>query len=163
VVRAKFKEAFKIIIGGSESDTQEFIQQFKREFKSLPPESVAFPRSVSNITDWHDRKLIYKKGTPIHVRGSLLYNKYLKEYKQTQKYELIENGTRIKFCYLKMPNTIKENIVAFPDVLPEEFGLHRFIDYDLQFNKTFVEPLKLILDAIDWTVEEQTSLEDFFA
>jgi DNA polymerase elongation subunit (family B) len=162
VVRAKFKEAFRIIISQGEKDTQNFIQKFKSDFKSLPPEAVAFPRGVSNITDWSDRKTIYKKGSPIHVRGSLLYNKYLKQGKLTQKYELIENGSRIKFCYLKMPNTIKENVVAFPDELPKELKLDRYIDYELQFDKTFIEPLRLILDAIGWTVEEQQTLEDFF-
>jgi len=162
VVRGKFKEAFRIIISETEKDTQNFIQTFKKDFKSLPPEAVAFPRSVSNITDWRDRKTIYKKGSPIHVRGSLLYNKYLKDYKCTNRYELIENGSRIKFCYLRMPNTIKENVIAFPDVVPKEFGLERYIDYEKQFEKTFIDPLKLILDAIGWTVEEQQTLEDFF-
>jgi len=162
VVRGKFKEAFKIIISQTERDTQNFIQQFKNEFKSLPPNQVAFPRGVSNITDWHDRKTIYKKGTPIHVRGSLLYNKHLKDYKLKDKYELIENGSRIKFCYLKMPNTLKENVIAFPEALPKEFSLDRYIDYETQFNKTFIDPLKLILDAIGWSVEEQQTLEDFF-
>jgi len=163
VVRSKFKEIFKVIISGTESDTQKFIQNFKNEFKSMPPELIAFPRGVTNITDWKDRKLIYKKGTPIHVRGSLLYNKYLKDFKATNKYELIENGSRIKFCYLKLPNTIKENVIAFPDVIPREFALDRYVDYEKQFEKTFVEPLKLILDAVGWTVEEQLTLEDFFS
>lgn len=162
VCRDKFKEIFKIIISGTEADTQNYIRNFKASFKSLPPESVAFPRSVSNITDWSDRSTIYKKGSPIHVRGSLLYNKYLKAGKLTKRYEQIQNGSRIKFCYLKMPNHIKENVIAFPDHLPEELNLNRYIDYDLQFEKTFIEPLKLILDSIGWSVEEQATLEDFF-
>ena len=163
VVRKKFKEIFKVLITGTERETQDFIQKFKQEFYSLPAEQVAFPRSVSNITDWHDRKTIYSKGSPIHVRGSLLYNKYLKELKLNKKYELIENGTRIKFSYLKMPNKIKENVVAFPDKLPEEFGLNSYIDYDLQFQKTFIDPLSYILEAIGWSHEEKASLDEFFS
>ncbi|MEC8530223.1 MAG: DNA polymerase, partial [Thermoproteota archaeon] len=107
VVRNKFKEIFNVIISGNETDAQKFIQTFKQDFKSLPPEAVAFPRSVSNITDWYDRKTIYKKGSPIHVRGSLLYNKTIKDFKLDNKYEKITNGSRIKFCYLKMPNTLR--------------------------------------------------------
>ena len=163
ICRDKFKEIFKIIISGTEADTQNYIRNFKSAFKNLPADKVAFPRSVSNITDWSDRSTIYKKGSPIHVRGSLLYNKQLKAGKLTRKYEPIQNGSRIKFCYLKMPNHIKENVIAFPnDHLPEELKLDRYIDYDLQFEKTFIEPLKLILDSIGWSVEEQATLEDFF-
>jgi len=162
IVRGKFKEAFKIIISGDEKQTQDFIQTFKNEFKSLPAESVSFPRGVTNITEWKDRKMIYKKGTPIHVRGSLLYNKYLKEYHLEEKYELVNNGDRIKFCYLKLPNKIRENVIAFPEHLPKELGIDRYIDYDLQFDKTFVEPLKAILDAVGWNVEDQMTLEEFF-
>ena len=162
VCRDKFRDIFKVIISGSESETQKFIEEFKKEFESLSPERVAFPRSVSNITDWSDRKTIYKKGTPIHVRGSLLYNKSLKENKLTKKYELVTNGSRIFFTYMKLPNAIQENVIAFPDILPKEFQLDRYVDYDKQFEKTFVEPLQLILDAVGWTAEEQASLDAFF-
>ena len=162
VVRAKFKEAFNLIISGTEKETQKFINDFKNEFKSLTPEQVAFPRRVSNISDWGDRKTIYKKSCPIHVRGSLLFNKYVKQNKLDNKYELIINGDRIKFCYLKLPNSIKENIISFHDVLPKELNLHKYVNYDLQFEKTFIEPLNLILESIGWTAEEQATLEDFF-
>ena len=163
IVRDRFREIFKVIISGTEKDTQEFIRDFKQEFRSLPVESIAFPRSVSNITDFSDRKTIYRKGTPIHVRGSLLYNKALKSASLSDTYELIQNGTRIKFIYLKLPNTIKENIIAFPEVLPKEFKLHNYIDFDKQFDKTFLDPINIILDAINWKSEEQQTLEDFFA
>ncbi len=162
VVRDKFKKAFNLIISGTEAEAQRFIQDFRNEFKNLNPEQVAFPRRVSNITDWHDHKTIYKKSCPIHVRGSLLFNKHLKYNKLQQQYELITNGSRIKFCYLKLPNPIKENVIAFQDALPKELKLHNYIDYDLQFNKTFIEPLNLILHSIGWSAEEQTTLEDFF-
>ena len=163
VVRDKFKKAFNLIISGSQQETQKFIQDFRNEFKTLAPEQVAFPRRVSNITDWHDRKTIYKKSCPIHVRGSLLFNKYVKSNNIQNKYELITNGNRIKFCYLKLPNPIRENVISFQEALPKELKLHNYVDYDLQFEKTFIEPLNLILHSIGWTAEEQATLEDFFA
>ena len=162
VVRDKFKEVFKILLNGTEKETQQYIQNFRNEFKKLTPEQVSFPRRVSNITTWYDRRTIYKKSCPIHVRGSLLFNKYVKAAKIENIYELITNGSRIKFCYLRLPNPIRENVIAFPEALPKELKLHNYIDYDLQFQKTFLEPLNLILDSIGWKAEEQTTLEDFF-
>jgi DNA polymerase elongation subunit (family B) len=163
VIRDKFKEIFKVIMNGTESDVQKFILDFKNEFITMPPEMVSFPRGVKDIVKWKDSKTIYSKGTPIHVRGTLLYNHYIKEYKLTKKYETIKNGEKIKFCYLKMPNHIKENVITFPNILPKELDLHRYIDYNTQYSKAFIEPLKLILDAIGWKTEAVNSLEDFFA
>ncbi len=163
VVRDKFMQSFKIIMSGSEEKTRKFIADFKKEFKSLPPEDISFPRGVSDIMKWSDRNTIYKKGTPIHVRGSLLYNNQIKDKALGKKYALIQNGEKIKFCYLKMPNPLKENVISFPDYIPSELNLHRYVNYDVQFEKTFVEPITPILDAIGWSVEERSSLEDFFS
>jgi len=61
-----------------------------------------------------------------------------------------------------MPNRIQQNVIAFPDILPDELNLKEYIDYDLQFDKAYIEPLKSILDAIGWETEKRATLEDFF-
>ena len=124
---------------------------------------ISFPRSVSDVEKFKDNNMIYRKGSPIHVRGALLFNHYIKEKKLINKYSLIQNGEKIKFCYLKVPNTIHENVFSFIQEFPKELDLNRYVDYELQFSKSFVDPLKVILDAIGWNVEKTVSLEDFFS
>ena len=170
VCRDKFKKIFKVIIDEGETATQKFIADFKKEWKQLPPEDISFPRGC-NISKkkgkdeftWADKKTIYKKACPIHVRGALLYNHYIKSKGLDKKYELINNGEKIKFVYLKMPNPIKENVIAYTNDLPKELDLHKFIDYNKQYDKAFVDPIKHLLDALEWEVEPTATLEDFFA
>ena len=159
--RDALKALFKVIVTGSESKTQDAIRQFKQHFFSLPAHEVAFPRGVSDINKW-TRKDGYAKGTPIHVRGAILHNQAIKERSLTDKYEPVRNGDKVKFCYLKKPNPIKENVVSFIDFLPPELQLDKFIDYEMQFQKTFLDPIEPILSSIGWSQEEQATLEAFF-
>jgi DNA polymerase elongation subunit (family B) len=161
--RTMIKEGLKLMMNGTEEDVIDFIDKCRVDFKNLPPEEIAFPRSVSDVVKYKSHADIYSKGTPIHCRGALLFNHYIKEKKLTNKYSLINNGEKIKFLYLKKPNIIQENVISFIQDFPTELGLDKYIDYDLQFEKSFVEPLKSILDAIGWNVEKTVNLELFFA
>lgn len=161
-VRDKLTEAFKVIMAGEEQPLWKFVEQARSEWRTLPAEDVAFPRGVSQLRKFLDTTTLYKSGTPIHVRGSILYNKYLNEQGLEKKYELINDGDKIKFTYLKMPNPIRENVIAFPMILPKELELEKFIDYDLQFDKAFIEPLKAVVSMIGWNVEPVASLDAFF-
>jgi DNA polymerase elongation subunit (family B) len=160
--RAMIKDALKIMMNGTEDEVIDFIDKSREEFKKLPPEEIAFPRSASDVVKYKAHSTIYAKGTPIHIRGALLYNHYVKKHKLDNKYSLIQNGEKVKFCYLKKPNIIHENIISFIQDFPTELGLDKYVDYDLQFDKSFLEPLKIILDAIGWNVEKTVNLEMFF-
>lgn len=161
--REKIKEALKIVMNGNENQLQQFIENFRQEFSTMNFVDVAFPRGVSEITKYSDAVSMYKKGTPIHVRGAILYNHVLKTKKLTKKYQPIKDGDKIKFCYMKVPNPIQENVLSCMAVLPKEFELEKYIDYDMQFEKAFLEPLKFIVEKIGWNVEKKSTLESFFS
>lgn len=160
--RVAFKELFNILINGTEVQTQKFIGDFRNRFAALPAEEKAFPRGVSSVKDYVDKKTIYKKGTPINSRAAILYNHMLQQAGVQNKYEVIKDGEKIKYIYLNKRNPLREDVIGFYTVLPAEFGLHSYIDNDTQFEKAFLDPAKLILNAIGWKAEESASLEDFF-
>ena len=163
IVRDKMKELIKILVSGTEKDVQNFIAEFREHFKKLPVEEISFPRGINGLNNYSDPVTLYKKGTPIHVKGAILYNHNLKQLNLTKKYQLIQEGEKIKFTYLKMPNTFKDSVISFPSRLPVEFKLQEHIDYDTQFEKTFLEPIKVILDCMNWKTEKTNSIEDFFS
>jgi DNA polymerase elongation subunit (family B) len=160
--RENIQSLIKTIINTDEQTVIKAIEDFRAVFKTLTFKEIAFPRGVKGLSKYKSSKDIYIKATPIHVRGTLLFNHQLRERNLTKKYQLIRDGEKIKFAYLKEPNILGENVIAIATVLPKEFDLERFIDYDLQFDKSFLQPCKNILDAIGWKSENISSLESFF-
>jgi DNA polymerase elongation subunit (family B) len=161
VCREKIKQALSIIMNESESDLQEFVSKFREEFLNLPFEQVAFPRGIKGMSKYSSKKEIYIKGTPIQVKGALLFNNLL-QTKGMKNIPPIMDGDKVRFAYLKLPNPIGDTVIATPDELPKEFKLDKYIDREMQFNKSFVEPLRSITEVIDWEVEQRATLEDFF-
>ena len=161
--RKMIKDGLKVMMEGTEDEMIKFIDQARLKFNKLSVEELAFPRSISDVNKHKSHITIYGKGCPIHVRGSLLHNHYIKERGLDNKYSLINNGDKIKFVYLKKANPIRENVISFLNDFPYELGLDKYIDYELQFNKAFLEPVKVILDSIGWNVEKVANLELFFS
>ena len=160
--RNKIKECLNVIMNEDEASAQRFIKDFRDNFSELPVEDISFPRGCNGINKWANPSAIYSKSTPIHVRGALLYNHYNKKNKLTHKYPLIQDGEKIKFVYLKTPNKIGENVISYLNTFPRELGLDKSVDYDLQFEKSFLDPIKVILDKIGWKSEKVANLEFLF-
>jgi len=160
--RSMIKDAFKIIMTKTEDEMIDFIGKCRKEFYNLPPEEISFPRTANNISKYRSPSTIYAERTPIHIRGVLLYNYYIRKNKLDNKYPVINNGEKIKFCYLKKANPIHENVISFIQQFPKELNLTKYVDYELQFEKSFLEPLKTILQCIDWRTEKTNTLESLF-
>ena len=162
ICRQALKEIFKRIMDTDEETIQDDIKNFKVAFSKASAEEVSFPRGVQHIKKWQSKTILYKKGTPIHVRGAILHNALIDDNKLQNKIEKITGGDKVKFTYLIKPNPIKENVIAFIDYLPKEFKLEEYIDYNLQFEKTFLSAINPVLEAIGWESEKTISLESFF-
>jgi DNA polymerase elongation subunit (family B) len=161
-VRKKLTEVLKVVMNGTEEEVWDFVETARKEFRNLPVEEIASPRGCNNLANYSDGTHIYSKGTPIHVRGALLYNHLLKKKNVHRRYENVKNSDKIHFTYLTIPNPINENVISFINVLPKEFELNGYVDYDMQFDKSFIEPLKNIITLIGWNVEPVASLDSFF-
>ena len=162
VCRVKIKEAIKTIMSKEQTDLHKLVADFRKEFFDMKAEQIAFPRSCNNLRKYRDHANIFIKGTPIHVKGALIYNYQIHKLGLQQKYPLIQEGDKIKFIKLVEANPFKFDVISYMTNLPPEFKLQQYVDYDTQFEKTFLDPMRFILDAIGWKAEPQASLEAFF-
>lgn len=166
-VRKHLKTAINITLNGTEQEMVEFIEKCRNDFYALPPEQMAFPRSVNGMDKYADKATIYRKSTPIAVKGALIYNHNLEKFKLSKKYKKIIEGDKIKYIHLKKPNPFggakgEDQIISFPNVLPKEFELEKYIDSKTQFEKSFIDPLTAILDTIGWSPDKKNTLENLF-
>ena len=164
--REKIKEALKIIMSGDEKMLNTFIQEFREEFMKLPPEDIAYPRSCNGVEKFRGESSLFAKGTPIHVRGAILYNHLVNKQKLDSKYPLIQEGDKIRFLHLRQPNIYQSSAFSFITKVPRELDIYDKIDYDEQYTKSFVEPLRVITEKMNWLIDSsygiQGSLEEFF-
>ena len=150
-------------MGKEQSDLHKLIADFKKEFFSMSAEQISFPRSCNNLRKYKHSSNIFIKGTPIHVKGALIYNENLKRFNLGQKYPYIQEGDKIKFLKLIEANPFKFDVISYITTLPTEFKLEPYIDYEMQFSKTFLDPMRFILQAIGWEHEPTSNLEAFFS
>jgi DNA polymerase elongation subunit (family B) len=162
VCRVKIKEAIEVIMSKEQPDLHKLVSEFRKEFMKLPAEAIAFPRSCNNVKKYRDHSNIFIKGTPIHVKGALIYNYQIQKLGLKNKYPFIQEGDKIKFIKLVPANPFKFDVISYITSLPPEFKLQDYIDYETQFEKTFTDPMRFILDAIGWKSEPQANLEAFF-
>ena len=160
--RTYIKDCLKIVMNGTEDELIAYIEEKREHWNSLSPEEIGFPRTANNVDKYMDAMSLYKKGTPMHVRGALLFNHYLKTKNLINKYNQINPGEKIKYLYLKTPNPTGENVISFISEFPKELNFNSFIDYDIMYQKGFIDPLQGILDAIGWQAEKHATLFDFF-
>lgn len=161
-IRKSLKECVGIILNGTEKQLQEYIVKMKKEFMTLPVESISFPRGVNGLSKFSDPTTLYGKGTPIHTRGAILFNHHISKNNLDKEYEYIKEGDKIKFCYLKVPNPIREDVISFPNKLPKELDLDSYIDYNLMLEKAFLSPLRSMTNVTGWQLEKRNNIEDFF-
>jgi DNA polymerase elongation subunit (family B) len=161
--RKYISDALKIIMEGSEDEMIQYIADKREEHSQLSPEEIGFPRTANNVTKFTSHLTMYEKGTPLHVRGSIVFNYFLKSRKLTNKYNLINDGEKIKYVYMKLPNIMNENVLSFIGTFPTEGGLKSYVDYDTMYDKGFLDPLRTILQIVGWNTEEVNTLESFFA
>ena len=162
VCRDKIKETLELILTTDENTVIDHIAKFKKEFERMPIEDIAFPRGINGVSKYADRDSLYRKGTPIHVKGAIVYNKLLSEKKLTTKYPMIYDKDKIKFCYLKEPNPAFSSVISISKTLPTQLGLDKYIDYETQFQKAFLGPIKSILDVIGWHHEKRNTIDNYF-
>ena len=160
LVKDMLKEIVILIMKKPEL-VQEKIAEFKKKFMNANYKDIAFPRGATDVRKYTISGDNFKSGTPIHIRGAIVYNRYID--KKGLNLPKIDNGDKIKFLYLIEPNPLNSYVISFPKRLPDE-NLIKYVDYEKMWEKAFLQVVNDILNAIgkEELTSKKTNLMDFF-
>lgn len=160
--RDAMTECFKLMFDNKKEELYEFVYSFRNKFFTASFDEIGAPMGVKNLEKYYNNETLYKKACPIHVRGSLIFNRWLKETELDRKYELIYDFDKVKYCYLNVANPTHENVISIKGDPPTEFHIEEFIDYEKQWIKTFLRPMQNICKTIGVNLEAEPDLNDIF-
>jgi len=168
--RTNLKDALYYMMMTSDRDkTTDILRDIYEEFKASDIEQISSPRRVNNYTkyaeslDYYETNGVFiKKGTPQHVKSSIYYN-HVVNIKKIKGQSFIENGNDIKYIYVNPDNIVRSPTIAFSGKYPEEFKSIFNIDYNAQWNKTFLNTMNDFFDIMGWgkVTLEKNNLDDF--
>ena len=161
--RKALTDCANILVTGTEDELIEYVKRFRKEWNGLSPDQIGLPTSVNGIFKYHTENNKYSLGCPIHVRAAINYNYWISEYKIDMHYSDIKDGSKAKYVFLINQNYTRENVIAFPSKLPKELDLHSKIDYNAQLERSFLSPLKIMLEPTGWNYEKKVNLMDLFS
>ena len=154
ICRDMIKHSMTLLMTGTQEELWNYIGACRTKFMAAPFEDIAFPRSVNGL-----KKYGYlDKGIPIHVRGALAFNEALNTQGLTKEYDIVHEGEKIRFAYLKEPNVFHTHVMSAPEGCPAEWEIEKVVNYNLMFEKSLLEPLNVILKCAGWSVEPEASL-----
>jgi len=160
--RNAMKKCYKIIAEKNQIKLHKFIARIKRNWHKADLNRISFPVGVNGLDKYSDHKTIWSKGTPEHVRACLIYNHLIKENGLDKKYETIKNGNKIRYVYMKEPNPLRTDVIAYEKTLPTELEIRQHIDYRACYEKAFGKPMDDLLSKFGWTSKKTNSLDKFF-
>ena len=163
VCKDDIKECIKLILTKDVKYVRSFISSVREKFKNTYTlEEIAKPQGVGDLSKYISPTGNAMPGAQAHFRAAINYNKLIDKFNLERKYSKIYNNDKIKILYLKIPNIVGENVIGFKKEFPVEFNINKYIDIDEQFDSTFLKPLKIITDSIQWNISNTRTIDEAF-
>ena len=171
-----------VLKGTKQEEIDDRVKTFKKQILdgTIPLTDLGNPTSVKQIgkhqgkparkgemlsTFNHvENKIGRKLGAPAAVKAAIRYNDLLRFWKLDTKHELITNGTKIKWIYLKNnPYQIEE--IAFLDYdMPEKIRIfiEQYADRKKVFESILLNKLEGFYSDMEWTLNLNPYINQFF-